>query len=304
VPLLQLDQIEWLYRRKTDEVTALCIVLWRLSWPSRWGSACELFHHEVGWLSAIWIRVIKYLTGRYRSKLAWDERLTVTQIQVFVSLLEDRGCAPGIWGFIDGTFIETARPGDGQVHDQQELYNGHHHAHGVVFQGVVTPDGLISSLAGPYEGRANDMQILLESGLPDRLENLLGHLPLEDRPHLFGDRGYMAGRFWGITASFKKDRNKELSLTEKRANLYMSTYRVSVEHGFGWVQSNFPYIGARKMIRTGLTPVGSMYLVACLLANCLTCLRMNQISLYYRVLPPLLEDYLELGGDEVDEEDV
>ena len=53
------------------------------------------------------------------------------------------------WGFIDGTLNATCRP----VLDQEEFYSGHKRKHGYKYQAIVTPDGLVSSLMGPFIGK-------------------------------------------------------------------------------------------------------------------------------------------------------
>jgi hypothetical protein len=174
------------------------VVLYRLAAPNRWGEGQDLFGHSQAWLSIVWTDTIKYLSARYRDKLQWDsERLTLDYIDRCALQLEKRGAPTNVWGFIDGTFVEVARPGDGQIFDQQELYNGHKKGHGLMYQGLSTPDGLISSLVGPFEGRINDMNMLEQSGLKQKLYSVMGHLPPAERRYLYGDKGYFAG-YYGV----------------------------------------------------------------------------------------------------------
>ena len=141
-------------------------------------------------------------------------------------------------GLLDGTFVELARPGDGQIFDQQELYNGHKTAHSLMYQAVSTPDGLISSLVGPFEGRINDMNMLEQSGLKEKLGSVMGHLPATDRRYLYGDKGYFAG-YYGVIGAVKAQRDKVLGEVDWYANVLMSTYWVEVEHAFGNVRQHF-----------------------------------------------------------------
>jgi hypothetical protein len=57
-----------------------------------------------------------------------------------------------VWGFIDGTIRRICRP----TYNQEISYSGHKRCHGVKFQSVVTPDGLIACLYGPFEGSGHD----------------------------------------------------------------------------------------------------------------------------------------------------
>jgi len=40
------------------------------------------------------------------------------------------------------------------------MYSGYKRHHGFKYQAVVCPDGLIESIAGPYEGKINDHAIV------------------------------------------------------------------------------------------------------------------------------------------------
>ena len=70
------------------------------------------------------------------------------------------------FGFIDRTMRPVARPKFGQ----HAIYSGHYKTHGFKFQSVLTPDGLISDLQGPYAGRTHDLTMLRNLGLYDVLE--------------------------------------------------------------------------------------------------------------------------------------
>lgn len=56
------------------------------------------------------------------------------------------------WGFIDGTLNAIYRP----VVDQQQFYLGYKRKHGYKYQLIVTPNGLVSSLMGPFIGCRGD----------------------------------------------------------------------------------------------------------------------------------------------------
>eukprot|EP00033_Pygsuia_biforma_P007133 GCRY01008105.1.p1 GENE.GCRY01008105.1~~GCRY01008105.1.p1 ORF type:complete len:182 (+),score=4.36 GCRY01008105.1:505-1050(+) len=74
------------------------------------------------------------------------------------------------WGFIDGTLMQISRP----TFHQKEMYNGHRgRHHGIKFQTIVTPDGIISHLFGPISGRRHDAYMLAVSGsslTPEQIE--------------------------------------------------------------------------------------------------------------------------------------
>ena len=57
---------------------------------------------------------------------------------------------------------ETVRPVRKADENQRILYNRHKRVHGIKFQSVVAPNGLIASLFGPVEGRGVDSGLLKE----------------------------------------------------------------------------------------------------------------------------------------------
>jgi len=54
------------------------------------------------------------------------------------------------FGFIDGTVRPISKPGE----NQRILYNGHKRVHGIKFQSVALPNGLIGNMHGPV-GKGN-----------------------------------------------------------------------------------------------------------------------------------------------------
>ena len=104
-------------------------------------------------------RMMDYLFDEYSHLLAdlnqpWLSR---DRLRHFAATIHDKG-APleNCWGFIDGTVRPLCKPDE----NQRILYNGHKRVHGIKFQSVVAPNGLIASLFGPVEGRRYDSGII------------------------------------------------------------------------------------------------------------------------------------------------
>jgi len=118
-------------------------------------------------------------------------RLTPALLETFAQAVIDKGCVlPDTWGFLDGTIRPIARP----TRNQQQVYNGHKRVHALKFQGLMTPDGIISHLTGPWIGRRHDSRMLNESGLYEELE-LYSH-GTDGRPmHVYGDSAYSLSRY-------------------------------------------------------------------------------------------------------------
>jgi hypothetical protein len=66
---------------------------------------------------------------------------------------------PNLCMLIDGTYRPISRPAPGpNGEDVQRLfYNGWLHGCKITFTSIVSPDGMIASLTGPFTGIVNDM---------------------------------------------------------------------------------------------------------------------------------------------------
>ncbi|KAF0694037.1 Aste57867_15060 [Aphanomyces stellatus] len=81
---------------------------------------------------------------------------------------------------------------------------------------------------------------------------------------------------------------------EAAFNSAMSSVREAVEWSFHLVKDLWAYLGYHKKMQVRKSPIGLFWLVATLLTNCHTCLKPhgNQISMYFDMAPPSLEQYL------------
>ena len=71
----------------------------------------------------------------------------------------------------------------------------------------------------------------------------------------------------------------------------MSEVRVSVEWMFGTITNYYKFVDFKKQLKTGMSPVGKIYLVCGILQNAHTCLYGNLVSDYFNLEPPSLQDY-------------
>ncbi len=79
----------------------------------------------------------------------------------------DKGaCLSNVYGFIDGTIQRTCCPQQGQ----EELFSGHKRYHGVKYQHVMLPNGMIPHCYGPFEGRRHNAAMYNQSGLDAQLQ--------------------------------------------------------------------------------------------------------------------------------------
>jgi hypothetical protein len=192
-------------------------------------------------------------------------------------------------GFIDGTFMAFARP-----EDQQAWYSGHKKSCGAKFQGIVTPDGLISSFMGEWKGTVNDITMLHTSGIQEKLRAICEGVRTL---YLYGDSAY--GYEYGIWSPYQHRFGRQwLSANQRKLNQEMSSFRIGVEHSFGLQQNLWGFNSYNKQLCSGKLPVTAYAYSAILLTNIWSCIRGgNQISDRYRLIePPLVEDYLAGRG--------
>ena len=188
-----------------------------------------------------------------------------------------------LWGFIDGTLRRICRPEE----HQQEFYSGYKRAHCIKFQGVATPDGLLTCLHGPFEGKRHDAGVFGQTGLREQLQNRM-HLPA-------GVYALYADAAYPLSLCLQKGyQGHHLTPAQQVFNTSMSSARQSVEWPFGEVSTIFAFVDMRRQQKVGLQPIGLYYRMAVLLNNCRVCLlRGNQTSDTFQIAPPLLREYLQ-----------
>lgn len=288
LPLLKLPrEITTKQRYVTTSSEALAIVCFRLSYPVRYKTMCEFFGRSRAALCEIYTTTLTLLLERLSYLLEWREDIfTLETMQRYAKKIADKKCPlPRCFGFIDGTVRLICRP----QKDQEILYSGHKHSHGIKFQSVITPDGIIQCLYGPVPGSRTDAYLLSESGLIDRMRTHMSSLNISPY-YLFGDKGY--SMFDVLHLPYIGDQNT-LTPTQRRFNYTMSSLRQCVEWGFGHVQTNWAFTDWKKSCKLGLNQVGTQYKMAIIFGNLLSCLRgHNQTSLFYSCEPPSIEEYL------------
>ena len=128
----------------------------------------------------------------------------------------------------------TVRPICRKNQDKRTVYNGHKKVHGIKFQSVVTPNGLIANLFGQVEGSKHDSGILAMSGLLNLLEQ--HSFTPDDQPLcIYGGPAYPHSVF--LQCPF--ERRPDLTVQEQAFNQSMSRVRISVEWLFGDIVNYF-----------------------------------------------------------------
>jgi hypothetical protein len=294
-----IDAITFRFRYQASPELALTVVLWRLSWPSKWARATEVFGRSQAWLSVIFTDTIDHLANRYGAIVEWHPRLrSYRRLRRFAQAVSNAGAEGPIWGFVDGHFQGFARPGK----HQRKQYSGHKKAHGCKYSAIVTPDGIVSSLVGPFNGSENDWFMFQRSGVIRRLRRLFTN---RRQLFLYGDPAYYSS--FGVIAPFKhRLGRRHLTMEQRRFNKHLSSFRISVEHAFGDTTRKWTYTTFAKQLVLAKQAVGQFFIVAVLLTNCYTCMNgSNQTSEKYGIRPPTLYEYLcqEPPQSDVEEDD-
>lgn len=284
----QLDIPDTIHARNGTVVgglEGLCVLLRRMAYPCRLGDLCRVFERPLCEISYICTHMLDLIYDRHNHLLqdlnqAW---LRPQQLRMFADAISAAGAPmPNCWGFIDGTLRPICRP----LYDQRHVFNGQKRTHGLKFQSVVTPDGMVANLYGPVEGRRHDSGMLRESGLLNQLEQ---RMTLNDGTifSLYGDPAYPVRAH--LIAPF---RNAVLTPQQRQFNQAMSGVRVAVEWAFSKILNNFAFLDYKKNQKLYLQPVGKYYAVATILSNCQTCLYGNETGQKFNVEAPSIQEYL------------
>ena len=104
--------------------------------------------------------------------------MTLNRLQEYTNATEDHLSISKVWSYINGTHRPIARPKDRRL--QNILYSSYTKCCCIKFQSVVTPDGIIQSLAGPFPGSTGDIRMVADSGLGEKLVRLMSQLLTKD----------------------------------------------------------------------------------------------------------------------------
>lgn len=195
-------------------------------------------------------------------------------------------------GFIDGTFRKIARP----VRSQQTCYSGQYRAHGLRYEVITFPNGLLEHVYGPIEGRHHDSWLLYQSRVLDEMYDHLWDGVDEEHPNryfIYGDPAYPLHPC--LLKPYCKQGITEL---ESVHNARYAGVRIAVEWGFGVVTQLFQGLNFKPHQKILLSPVGATYVVCCILTNIHTIIAKdgygNKITQYFGTehLLPSIDEYL------------
>ena len=131
-----------------------------------------IFGRPVPELCMINNTVIDWVYNHHRHRIMdWNPNvLSPIQLENYAEAVFNKGAAlRNCFGFVDGTVRPISRPDE----NQRVVYNGHKRVHGIKFQSVVIPNGLIAHLYGPVG------ELLL--CLSDRSSLFFSYLPYKNK---------------------------------------------------------------------------------------------------------------------------
>ena len=142
------DSFTCYQRSVVSGMEGLCILLRRLTYPCRYSDIMPRFGLPVPMLSMVCNDVLDFVYDTHSHRVTqWNPTiLSPANLQIYRVAVATKGAAlQNCFGFIDGTVRPICRPGE----QQRILYNGHKRLHGLKFQAVALPNGLIGNLYGP-----------------------------------------------------------------------------------------------------------------------------------------------------------
>ena len=264
--------------------TALLILLYRFSRPRRYRPEMEeFFGMRISHLSSVLHTIVEAM---YDLAVPYftNPAIFAHKMHYYASKIYDKnGLLNNLWGFVDGTLRKTARP----VYFQKQAYSGHKRCHGLKFQTVVTPDGLIACMWGPMNGNRHDSHMLRESHLLDQLIELM---PVNGVTYaLYGDPAYPQSIYL-----FGGYYHPAAGTPQALWNTLMSKVREVVEWGYNQIVLNWKYQDFKASMKIFEVPVSKYYVIGAFLANLRTTFYDNQINVYFQCDTMKLNEYLSL----------
>src|SRR5882724_4331612 len=145
-------------------IEAMGLICARLHSPEDQWSLSTKYARPQSAISEITNETASYINTRWAHLLFWDDHSVVSPeaLHKYADALTDfRAPTSSVSLFIDCTIHQKCHPSI----FQELVYTGYKKYHGMKFQGLVAPNGLLVHLDGPYRAPQNHVGILAESKL-------------------------------------------------------------------------------------------------------------------------------------------
>ena len=132
------------------------VLLRRTSYPCKFSDMIQRFPRPVSFLSLITNEVMDFIYDNHCHLVTeWNrDVLSSVALQQYAETISRKGSPlTNCFGFIDSTvpLRPISRPGNGQ----RVVCNGHKRVHGLKFQSIALPNGLIGNIFGPVGKNLN-----------------------------------------------------------------------------------------------------------------------------------------------------
>ncbi len=181
---------------------------------------------------------------------------------------------------MDGSRFNVKRPQNKEY--QKRLYSGYTKTHNFILLGILAPNGIYLAVSPLVVGSTNDAAAVLEFDIPRYLSDELDATCVCDSLFKFEDRVVSL-----------RDALCDLNIIDDEQMKQLRSIRTSMEHSFSAVKESFPYIH-QGVLKLEATAPALIIKTAFLLHNIRTCMRGNNISHRFKLLPPTLSQYLNL----------
>jgi hypothetical protein len=287
-----------------DSEFAFLLYLYRMANRAKLTMMSTVFGEDYSVISRALAAFGSWLYDAHSHRLTDSLHYWSQYTQLYNSKIVARGVPPAytrVWGFLDATLVCTARPSDvaqvcfpapaapaviWDIDAQYVFYCAYAMQHGLKWQAVVGPCGLVMDLTGCAFGSHHDSRLLTDSKLLQRLIEMhwmdLGIMAGDRYFQLMADSAYSNGPFMiRVPGGRGPDAVR------------CSALRVAVEHAFSKIYQKCPAMDWSSNLRlfSGQRVIEMFYNCA-LLCNMHTCLNGSQIGNYFNCACPSLDDYM------------
>ncbi len=211
------------------EGTAL--MLRRLSYPGRLSDLAPHFGRSPSECSVIFNSMSADVHHRHSHHIS-QLRQGWLDVDTYAAAILQKGApVSNVFGFVDGTLRHICRPST----DQCEMYSGHKRKHGLKFQHIMLPNGLVAHSFGLYPGSRHDAAMYGVSGVEHQLHALKAANGTQMA--IYGDAAYPLCP-WRLTPF----QGNNLTAQQMAFNQAMNPLRTCVEWGFAKLCTYFVFL--------------------------------------------------------------
>lgn len=313
--------------RKFSAAFGLALALYRMT-GHRFTTISSVFGIDDKDAVKIFTYVLTTVTDRFEGLLDLKnhknrERIFDSRMGDFVEAISRTSGIPAeslrFFGFVDGTMSYHSRPSGSVLHrltDQQwyredgvrpvdATYCGHSKLHGLTYLVVGTPDGMLY-MYDIKAGFHNDIGMQSEGSVQEtrvRFNHATASYSVHFDRHFFARpaEGEQTVFIYGDQGFYKSERvmvpfpelAAAVAPAKRRFNKMMKAPRVSIEHLIGQPFGLFKLMKMKDSIKLFNLNQGRLIKFANILSNLRNIVRPNQISQWFQVQPPSLDEYLE-----------